>query len=267
VLKSAGLHLLAVLLVFGFVLFSSILFPCILTAAPVAVRHKEGVAHGFLVLRTLQGKMLAVGDLVQVTRDDEVTIQFTLRFKDGSLHDETTIYSQRGVFRLLSDHLVQKGPSFPHPIEVWIDIPKGKVTTHYTDEGKEKAQTDQIEMPEDAANGLMLNLLKNIQPEDSQTTVSLVAATPKPRVVKLVISASGQQSFSIGGSPLKANHFVVKIDIGGVAGAVAPLVGKKPTDTQVWVYGGDAPTVVRFEGALYEGGPIWRIEPASLVWH
>jgi hypothetical protein len=79
------------------------------------------------VLRTLRGKTLAVGDLIQFTRDDQVTIQFTLRFKDGSLHDETTVYSQCEAFRLISDHLIQKGPSFPHPMEVLIDATKGKV--------------------------------------------------------------------------------------------------------------------------------------------
>jgi hypothetical protein len=34
------------------------------------------------------------------------------RFKDGSMYDDTAIFSQRGSFRLLSDHLVEKGPSF-----------------------------------------------------------------------------------------------------------------------------------------------------------
>jgi len=33
-------------------------------AAPVAVRHTEGLVHGFLVLRTLAGDTLADGDLI-----------------------------------------------------------------------------------------------------------------------------------------------------------------------------------------------------------
>ena len=259
--KSAGLQLLAVLMAFNIVLR-----PSTLTAAPIAVRHKEGVAHGFLVLRTLDGKILAAGDLIQVMRDDQVTIDFTLRFKDGSLHHETTIYSEREAFRLLSDHLVQEGPSFPHPMELSIDATKGEVTVHYTEDGKEKVQTEQLDVPEDAANGLMLTLLKNIESETLQTTVSLVAATPKPRVVRLVISSNGKTPLSIGGVPRTATDFVIKVELGGVTGVVAPLVGKKPPDTHVWIYGGKAPAFLRFEGALYQGGPIWRIEPANLVW-
>jgi hypothetical protein len=40
------------------------------TAAPVAVRFVEGVTHGFLVLRNLNGGLLASGDLLQVQRGD-----------------------------------------------------------------------------------------------------------------------------------------------------------------------------------------------------
>lgn len=262
VLKNIVVHSLAVLAA-----ISCFISPPNLTAAPVAVLHHEGVSRGFLVLRALNGRTLAFGDLVQSTHDDQVTVQFTLHFKDGSLQDETTVYSQRGNFRLLSDHLVQKGPSFPHPMEVSIDAAKHEFTVHYTENGKEKDESEKLDVPEDAANGLMQNLMKNISPETPQTTVSLVAATPKARVVKLVISPGGKRTFSAGGSSRQATDFRVKVDIGGVAGAVAPLVGKKPSDTHVWVYGGDAPVVVRVEGALYEGGPIWRIEPASFVFH
>jgi len=36
-----------------------------MSAAQVAVRHTEGVIHGFLVLRTLAGEILADGDLME----------------------------------------------------------------------------------------------------------------------------------------------------------------------------------------------------------
>ena len=89
-----------------------------LPAAPVAVRHLEGLVHGFLVLRTLEGDTLADGDLIQVAHGDRVTSRLVFHFKDGSIHDDTAVFSQRRNFRLLSDHLVQKGPAFQHPIEV-----------------------------------------------------------------------------------------------------------------------------------------------------
>ena len=236
------------------------------SAALVPVRWREGVVHGFLVLRTLEGKRLAAGDLIQLVRGDQVTSELVFHFEDGSLYDETTVFSQRHTFRLLSDHLVQKGPSFPHPIEVSINGITGWVTVRSTDNGKEKVLTEQLSVPADTANGLTLTLLKNIRPEAPQTVVSLVTPTSKPRIVKLVISSQGKERFSVAGSKRRAIHYVLKLELGGLAGVVAPLVGKQPPDTHVWVLGGRAPTFVRFEGTLYQGGPIWRMEPDVPVW-
>ena len=49
-------------------------------------------------------------------------------------------------------------------------------------------------------------------------------------------------------------------------GLVAPLVGKQPKDSHVWILGGDAPAFIKSEGPFYQGGPSWRLEPACPVW-
>ncbi len=61
-------------------------------------------------------------------------------------------------------------------------------------------------------------------------------------------------------------HYVIKVEIGGPAGIVAPILGKQPLDVHVWILGEAAPAFVKMEGPLYYEGPIWRIEPASPVW-
>ncbi len=253
---------------FSILLACAMLFgPDALAEGPVAVRHTEGLVHGFLVLRTLEGKTLADGDLIQVTRGDRVTSQLVFHFKDGSIRSENVVFSQRRSFRLLSDHVVQKGPAFKHAMETSIDGATGQITVRYTDDdGKDKVTTDRLELPPDVANGLIFMLLKNITPDAPETTLSMVAATPKPRLVKLVVTPQGEDSFSTGGSSRKAIHYVLKVDIGGVTGLVAPLVGKQPPDTHVWILGGEAPAFVKSEGPLYLGGPTWRIELASPVW-
>ena len=48
------------------------------------------------------------------------------RFKDGSRHDETAVFSERQQFRLVRDHLIQKGRSFPRPIDMTIDVARGR---------------------------------------------------------------------------------------------------------------------------------------------
>jgi hypothetical protein len=54
----------------------------------------------------------------------------------------------------------------------------------------------------------------------------------------------------------------VTVKIGGVAGLIAPLIGKKPPEMQAWVLNEGAPAFIRFDGPLYGDGPIWRMELA-----
>lgn len=232
---------------------------------PVAVRHSEGLVHGFLVLQTLAGETLAHGDLTQVARGDRVTSQLVFHFKDGSLYDETAVYSQRGNFRLLSDHLIHKGPAFERPMDISINVSLGRVTVRYTEDGKEKVSTERLNLPPDLANGMTLTLLKNMR-SGAPMTLSVLAVTPKLRVVKLAITAQGEESFSVGESSRKATHYVVKVEMGGVNGLLAPLLGKEPPDIHVWILGGPAPAFLKAEGPLFYGGPIWRIELISPVW-
>lgn len=94
----------------------------------------------------------------------------------------------------------------------------------------------------------------------------MLVATPKPRLVKLEISPAGEDSFTVGGSAGKATRYVVKVDIGGIGGLVAPIIGKQPPDTHVWMIGGKAPGFLKSEGPVFQDGPVWRIALASPVW-
>jgi hypothetical protein len=237
------------------------------SAEPVRVRHAEGIVHGFLVLRTLDGATVADGDLIQTSRGSTVTARLIFRFKDGSTHDETAVFSQRQQFRLVSSRLVQKGPSFPRPLDMSIDAVKGTVIVRYADDdGEQKIESEKMELPSDLANGFILTLLKNVRPDAPPKSLSFVAATPKPRLVTLKLSVAGQERFSTGTMARTATHYVVKVDIGGISGLVAPLVGKQPPDSHVWILGGEAPAFVKSEQQLYPGGPIWRIELVSPTW-
>jgi hypothetical protein len=85
-------------------------------------------------------------------------------------------------------------------------------------------------------------------------------------LVKLQVVRAGQESFVIGGSQRKATHYVIKVELGGIAGLLAPLVGKQPPDNHVWILGGEVPAFVKSESPLYAQGPLWRMELASPVW-
>ncbi len=236
-------------------------------AGPVTVRFNEGLVHGFLSLSTLAGERLADGDLYQQVVGDRVTTRLVFHFDDGSLHEETAVYTQRRAFSLISDHLVQKGPTFPQPMDVSIDSQRRKVLVRYADdEGHEKTESASLDLPADLANGMVITLLKNLRPETPLTTVSFLAATPKPRLVQLEIRPAGEAAFAIGRSQRKATRYVMHVKIGGVTGVVAGLLGKQPADTSFWILGGEAPAFVKMEGPLYPDGPPWRIELASPSW-
>ena len=154
-------------------------WPVPMAADPVAVRYREGVVHGFLTLRSPEGAITAVGDLTQVAQGDRITSRLVFHFKDGSLQDETAVFSQRAQFRLVSDHLIQKGRAFEQPLDMRIDGQSGQVTVRYLDEdGQEKVENQRLELPPDLANGLIITLLKNVRRAALPATFSYVAATP-----------------------------------------------------------------------------------------
>ena len=229
----------------------------------VPVRFREGLVHGFLALRTLDGKTIADGDLYQVARGSTVTSRLAFRFRDGSYQEETAVFTQGREFRLVSDHLVQKGPAFPRALDMRVEA-AGHVVVRYTDdEGKEKVEDERMELPADLANGLVLTLLKNLRSDGPPIEVGMVVATPKPRLVKLGISRGGADRFSTGGTGRSATRYVVDVHIGGVTGVLADVMGKDPPDTNVWILGGEAPAFIRSEGPMFADGPIWRIELVS----
>src|SRR5258707_10087767 len=116
-------------------------------AEPIPVRHMEGTVHGFLALRSKEGRVVAGGDLLQVVRGDRVTSRLLFRFKDGSIDDETAVFSQRGNFQLISDHHIHKGPFFPQLMDLSIDVPSGQVRVRSAGkDGNEEVQSEQIDL-------------------------------------------------------------------------------------------------------------------------
>jgi hypothetical protein len=248
-------------------LIFAVLLQSILSADPVPVRHMEGVVHGFLAVRTLDGKTVAAGELTQSPNGGRLTNHLVFHFRDGSIQDETAVFTERGTFLLLKYHLVQKGPTFPQQLDVSIDRASGQVTVRHSEKGgKEKVESEHMDLPLDLANGLTSTVLKNLKPADLPAKLSLLATTPKPRLVSLKITSEGKDPFSVAGLIRQATHYVIKVEIGGVKGAIAPLVGKQPPDHHMWIVGGETPGFIRSDGTFFQDGPEWRVDLASPVW-
>jgi len=241
-------------------LMTTVLLGIKLSGEPVPVRHPQGSAHGFLAVKTVEGTRIATGGATQIVHGDRITSRVILRFVDGSIDEDVTVFSQSGVFRLISDHHIQRGPSFPKPIDVLINALTGQITSR-TQDGK--LRQDHLDLPPDISNGLPPNLLMNVLPTKPETKLSFVAPTEKPRLIHVSVKPAGEVRFIIGGTQRKAVDFVLHVELGGVIGVVAPLIGKQPPDYHIWILPGTSPAFIREEGPLYEGGPIWRIEQIS----
>lgn len=236
-----------------------------LRAETVPVRDVQGTVHGFLIIRNEQGQVIATGDSIQVAQGDHISSRLVFHFRDGSIDDETTLYTQQKEFRLISDHHIQKGPSFPTPMDLLVEA-NGDVTTRTTAKnGTEKVTKDHFNLPPDVANGLVSVYLQNLPADTHGITVGFVIGTPKARLVSLVITPDAVRTIRIGGVRRKATDFRIKIDLGGAASIVAPILGLQPKDVHLWILGGEAPVFIRESGQFYAGGPVWRIEQTSAV--
>jgi hypothetical protein len=247
--------------------FAAAALVCLLVSSagsePVSVRQSRGTVHGFLVIRDDAGKQIAVGDSREIGHGDRMTSQVVYRFNDGSIDEETAVFSQRGVFRLISDHHIQKGPSFPKPVDITI-LASGKVTTKSPGKsGQAESKTEHMDLPPDLANGLVLTYLVNLKPQSQATTLSMVAPGDKPRLIHISIKPEQEHAITIAGSRRQAIDYSLHIELGGVAGVIAPIIGKQPKDIHVWVLKDAVPVFLREDGEFYSGGPTWHVQQAE----
>lgn len=235
-------------------------------ADPVHVRHVEGLVHGFLVLRDEGGKIIARGDLEQDARPGSVTSRLTFHFNDGSLYDETAVFSQRDTFKLIRDRMREHGPSFPRPVDMAIDVATQRVKVTYTADGKQKTVDRRMELPQGLVNGLIPVLLKNVDRRSPPKELPMVVATPEPQLINLELAGVRSEPFAKGDAENRVTEYTLKPKIGGVKGLLAPLVGKQPADAHVWVLEGTAPAFLAAEQQFFPDGPIWRIELSVPQW-
>ena len=237
------------------------------SATPVPVRFVEGVTHGFLVLRTVEGDLIASGDLLQVSRRGQVESRMVFRFKDGSLFDERVVFTQQRVFTMQDYRLVRHGPAFTEESEVSLERASGKyrVNTTAHKDGQEKALNGTLELPPDVYNGMVITVAKNL-PKGASETVHIVAFTPTPRIIELELVPAGEHKVLIGNLAKAATHYVLKPRLSGWLKLFATLLGRVPPDSHAWIINDEVPAFVKFEGPLFTMGPVWRIELTSARW-
>jgi hypothetical protein len=238
-----------------------------LVAAPVRVRFVEGSFRGFLSLRSVEGALVAEGDLLQVARGEELQKRMVFRFKDGSILEESVVYTQQIVYTLQSYRLLQQGAAFTEDTEISMERATGKyfVKTKAHKDGREAVLKGKLELPPDVYNGLILSAVKSL-PKGASETVHYVAFTPEPRLIQLELTPAGEQKVLVGNLAMPAAHYVLKPQLGFLLKLFATVLGRVPPDAHVWILMDDVPVFVRFEGPLYPTGPVWQIQSISPRW-
>jgi hypothetical protein len=222
----------------------------------IVVKYREGNEHGFVVLHDPAGKRLAVGDSRQTEKNGHIVSTLTFRFPDGSRYEEVTEYVQAQTLSLVRYHEVKSGPSFHEQSDFVIDIPRSVVTVHSVDKkGQPHDYSQHVPLPRDLANGMVGAFIKNAPAFPVE--FPYLAATPEPRMVHIAITSSGQRAFVVSGETRQATEYTIHPKIGGIAGLIAPLIGKQPPDSRVWFLGGDAPAFMRAENQMIDDGPLW----------
>ena len=234
-----------------------------LPAEPIAVHYTQGQGRGFVVVRSAAGAVIGNGEYSQFAQGERVTSRLTLHLPGGSTDDETTVYTQHGHYALVSDHHLQRGPFFSDPSDSTITA-AGDVTIKTIDkDGKEKVETNHLDLPPDVSNGLVSTLLTNIPANAPEFRLGMFAPSGKGRLLQVRVTPEGKSSFSVVGTRHTVSIFRLHPELGGVAGVVAPVIGKQPADALVYILEGETPTIVREVGQLATGGPIVSVELAG----
>jgi hypothetical protein len=248
--------------VLGAIVVAAVINP--VYAAPVPVRFAEGVVHGFLVLRSVDGAALALGDLLQVGRDGVIEKRMLFRFKDGSVFDERVTYTERGVYALKRYSLSQTGPAFAADTDVLMTVATGayRVKTKDHRGGAEKILEGRLDLPADVYNGMIFSVVKDL-PKGSGEVIHFVAFTPQPKLIELELTPVGEQKVMVGELTKTAVHYLMKPRLGIWLTFFAKVLGRMPEDLHAWILTDEVPAFVGFEGALTTPGPVWRIELVS----
>jgi hypothetical protein len=227
-------------------------------AAPVEMRLTEGVSNGFVIVKDQDGEVLAEGEVSQVaTGAGRVVNRMLLRFKDGSVHDESVIFSQNHVLKMLQYQLEQKGPAFPNPIKVTLNGDTGAYTVRQGRSANDETK-GKVGLPSDVYNGLTITLLKNL-PSPSERRFHLISFDPEATMHEVVVAPVGTDEVQVAGKSTKAVHYRMKPVLAWWVKTLAWITNKRIPQYDFWLTKEALPAFVRFDGPLYGDGPVWRI--------
>jgi hypothetical protein len=223
----------------------------------------EGSAHGFPVLRDLNGRKLADGE-------------FTQWLERGRLHVRLS-YEFRSSRRIQEDSIFRQEPRFAQEKWSWTEVVDGQICRHFdVDFGTGQATARQLvegrvrqwskHLKFDASRAfagfgvaLAIKSLREQLLRGENARLEVIGFTPKPHVVSVEISYGGLDQMSIDSRVLHGDQFLIHPQIPAM---IRPFV--KVHDTQIWLINPPPAGFLRWEGPLAESSdPLVRVDLLS----
>lgn len=226
--------------------------------ASVPARRKQEPMRQFLVVKSLDGTVIADGEESSTFEGNRVRSDLVFHFRDGSLDEQVTVFTQDQVFHLINDRHVQRGPSFPTPLDFTVDVPSSTVTWHEQKLGKDRVYSTHMTLPDDISNGLVPLLAENVPPGSSGFQVSWIAVAIRPILVSLSIQPDPSADPASAAPPGK--RLLLHPELHGLTWTLASVFGKQPADLHFMVSNDPQPYFLRVVGPFYQGGPVWTVE-------
>jgi hypothetical protein len=221
------------------------------TMSPTRESDFEASAHGFPVLRDLNGRKLADGE-------------FTQRLEGGRLHVRLS-YEFSSPRRIQEDGVFRQEPRLAQEKWSWTELVDGKICRHFdVDFGTGQATAQQLDEgglrqwskhlkldPSRAFAGfgvaLAIKCLREQLLRGQNARLDAIGFTPKPHVVPVEISYCGLDQMSIDSRILRGDRFLIHPQIPAM---VRPFV--KVPDTRIWLINPPPTGFLRWEGPLAE---------------
>jgi hypothetical protein len=233
----------------------------LLTAAGSAVEwtHFEGIAHGFPVMRELNGRRIADGDFVQWLEGNRLHVKITYSAGRGRRIEEQAVFRQRP--QLTQDFWSLKEARDGKPYRQFeVDLVSGRARATATDEGEPKEWSETVDVaPGRTFAGfgftMAIKALRERLVRGEVITLDAVGFMPKPRGGSVEISYAGRDRIRMSDRTIAADHFIVHPKVP----AIARLFVKVP-DASIWLTTPPA-GFLRWEGAMaVPDDPIIRVD-------
>jgi hypothetical protein len=221
---------------------------------------REGSAHGFPALRSIDGELLAQGEFLQRVEGDHLrrTIHYTFGVghwveETSSLRQDPELVQESWTWQEVRDGIVER--------RFEIDFAAGTAAAEKREDGRVKRWSARLDLqPGLAFAGSAFSLALGRERERLQrgehVELQGVGFLPKPKAATLEVSYVGLERMTMGDRTVFGEHYLLHPKIPAVLRLFVD-----PPDANLWLTSPQPSAFLRWEGPMAEAGdPIVRVD-------